>query len=297
MGAAMVLVGVIGVGDYVTGPDISFAVVYLIPVFLLATAGRAVRTAIVGAIALTWSLVEIALRSTPVPHGLVPALNGLSRFVLLWLFAALVSALAVKLADEQRLSRTDPLTRLSNARAFHETADAEIRRMRRAHRPLTVAYVDIDDFKAVNDAHGHSGGDDVLTLIAATMATGLRASDHIARLGGDEFAILLPETDLDGALVHLRRLHAKLQTVTAAYARPVGVSIGAVTFCDPPRSGLELVDAADRVMYKVKQHGKNRIWGERAGAQDSVAGDPASFARFLSGPRQPPPREWSSARS
>ncbi len=185
MSAVVVLLGVIGAGDYVTGPDASFSVLYLVPVFLSAAVTRGAGVAISGATAATWSLIETELRSTSYEQVWLPIWNLLSRFWVLALIAALVSALAGKLANESRLSRTDALTGLLNRRGFHETVDAEIHRMRRMGVPLTTAYIDIDGFKAVNDRHGHPAGDRILTVAAQTMTSVMRDTDRVARLGGD----------------------------------------------------------------------------------------------------------------
>lgn len=267
---AIVLIAVIGAGDYATGADISFSVAYLVPVVLSATVGRAGSTIIAGVVALTWTSIEVMLRPPIGSQMLVPVWNTAARFLVLWLVAALVFTLATKLAEERSVSRTDPLTELANARAFREAADAELSRMRLTNRPLTIAYVDIDDFKAVNDTHGHAAGDDVLTSVAKTMMRVLPRGDRIARIGGDEFALLLPDTDLPGALVVLGRLHSALQ-VTEVGRTAVGVSIGAAAFTEAPSPVHQLVHAADVVMYKVKQHGKNMVWGEHADGHEPAA--------------------------
>jgi diguanylate cyclase (GGDEF)-like protein len=269
MSTAVLLVAAIGAGDYATGANVSFAVAYLIPVFLSATVGRFGSTVIAGVVALTWTSVEVVLRPSASTHLLVPVWNTVARFLVLWIVAALVFTLATKLAEERSVSRTDPLTRLANARAFREAADTELGRMRQTHRPLTVAYVDIDDFKAINDTHGHSAGDDVLASVASTMTRVLRSTDHLARVGGDEFALLLPETDLQSALV-LHQLHTALQAA-ASGRTAVGVSIGAAAFTEAPSSGQQLAHAADVVMYKAKQHGKNMVWGEQVQPREAAA--------------------------
>jgi diguanylate cyclase (GGDEF)-like protein len=264
MGLAVCLVAAIGVGDYVTGPDISFAVAYLGPVFLAATAGRRTSTAIAAVAAMTWTAVEIVFRTRPYASGVVPVWNLISRFLVLWFVAILVSALAAKLAEERFLSRTDVLTGLRNARALHEAIDTEIARMRRTGGTLTAAYIDIDDFKMINDAHGHAGGDEVLIQVGRIMAAGLRGTDVVARIGGDEFAVLLPGTGLPEALDRLRALQEQLRAATSARTPAVGFSVGAVTFTEPPDSARHVLRSADRVMYQVKRHGKNAIWGEPA---------------------------------
>ena len=201
---------------------------------------------------------------------MVPAWNVVARFLVLWLIATLVSTLAAKLAEERCLSRTDALTGLPNARAFHEATDAEIARMGRTGSMLTAAYVDVDDFKSINDTHGHAGGDDVLALVGQVMASALRRTDVVARFGGDEFAVLLPDTDLEDALGRLRKLHAGLLVATAAYLPAVRFSVGAVAFIGPPHSADHLLSLADRAMYHVKRQGKNPIWGEPADASPRI---------------------------
>jgi diguanylate cyclase (GGDEF)-like protein len=162
------------------------------------------------------------------------------------------------------------LTGLRNGRAFREATEVEIARMRRAGGTLTAAYVDIDDFEAIDDSYGHAGGDEVLILVGNVMAAALRRTDVVARIGGDEFAVLLPETGLAEALDRLHRLHDQLRAATAASMAAVGFSVGAVTVTDPPRSADHLLGLADRVMYRVKRQGKNTIWGELADVSQPI---------------------------
>ncbi|HTC77354.1 MAG TPA: diguanylate cyclase, partial [Terriglobales bacterium] len=102
--------------------------------------------------------------------------------------------LAAALAAEKELSRSDPLTGLPNRRAFYEVALAEADRARRYRHPLSLAYLDVDNFKQVNDDYGHDAGDELLVRVAEVLRRNLRNNDIVARLGGDEFAMLLPET-------------------------------------------------------------------------------------------------------
>jgi diguanylate cyclase (GGDEF)-like protein len=261
---AVALIAVIGWADHVTGADVSCSVGYLIPVFLAATGGRRASLTVATMSAVTWSAIEFSSRTGPYSAAYVPYWNFFARFAVLGMVAVLVSLLTTRLAVERDLSRTDPLTGLPNARAFQEATAAEIERMRRCGGMLTAAYVDVDDFKAVNDTHGHATGDDLLVLAARAMTAALRDGDVVARLGGDEFALLLPGADLAEATARLREMHAALVAATAGGTPPVGFSIGAVTWTEAPHSGQQLVARADRVMYAVKQHGKNTVWTEAA---------------------------------
>jgi len=160
---------------------------------------------------------------------------------LAWVALALRNALT----REQRLARTDGVTGVRSARAFHESAGAEIDRARRYRHPFSVACVDL----------GHRVGDDLLRLAANSLRASLRATDVIARLGRDEFIVLLPETPSAPARVVLEKLRAGLLGLRGADGRQFGVSIGGVTFLNPPRSVDEIVRATDERVVEAKATG------------------------------------------
>jgi diguanylate cyclase (GGDEF)-like protein len=160
-------------------------------------------------------------------------------------------ARALDLADEDRL------TGLLNWRGFERAARTEVEHCRRYGRPLTLAYIDLDNFKEVNDARGHPEGDELLRLVARVLRGG-RAADIPARLGGDEFALLLPETDEGHARVVLDRVRGELLAAFAGQGVPVSVSIGAACFAQPPDLEM-LLRRADALMYDVKRAGKNAV--------------------------------------
>ena len=262
--AALGLLALIALADYLAPPDIALSVGYMVPVFIAATAGRRAGLAVVALTDPVWSILDTVGRAHAYSGWFVPFWNVGARLAVLGTVALLVATLTTNLARETGLSRTDSLTGLPNARAFHEAAAAEIHRMRRTGDVLTAAYLDVDNFKAVNDAHGHAAGDELLMLAARTMTGALRGSDLVARLGGDEFALLLPGATRADAMARLRVLHNALSDATADTEPAVGFSIGAVTFTEPPPSGEHLIARADRVMYGVKQQGKNTVWAEPA---------------------------------
>jgi diguanylate cyclase (GGDEF)-like protein/PAS domain S-box-containing protein len=163
------------------------------------------------------------------------------------------------LERERELARTDVLTRLSNRRAFYEAAENERQRSLRHGHPLTLAYVDVDNFKKVNDTLGHATGDELLVTVADGLRQHLRASDTVGRLGGDEFAILLPETTAQGAESVVRKLSEVLLQEMKSRHWPVSFSIGVATFLHNPPSLDEMIRSADELMYTVKRDGKNKI--------------------------------------
>jgi diguanylate cyclase (GGDEF)-like protein len=149
----------------------------------------------------------------------------------------------------EQLSRTDPLTGLRNRRAFLEELSREVNRAGRQRRPLAALYIDIDDFKGLNDREGHARGDEALAAVARALAATLRSTDAAARLGGDEFCILLPDTDDRQAAAIAARLRERVRALCA-----VTVSIGIATFEDDDLAGpAALVGRADADMYRTKR--------------------------------------------
>lgn len=169
------------------------------------------------------------------------------------------SRLKSLLAKEHELARIDPLTNVPNRRAFYEALDKERVRSLRYRRPFTIAYLDLDNFKKVNDSLGHAVGDELLVQVAAGLRTNLRASDYVGRLGGDEFAALLPETDATAAKLVLCKLRLRLLEEMKAHCWQVTFSIGAATFLDPPDSLDVIIRMADETMYAIKAHGKDNV--------------------------------------
>ena len=164
------------------------------------------------------------------------------------------------------LAVTDNLTGLANRRGFLELAGKEVERAGRYERPLCLVLFDIDDFKLVNDTHGHPVGDQVLRVMAATVKRATRTTDTVCRYGGDEFLVLMPETTLDQALATAERLRLKISTemvvVTAAGQLSMTISLGIVALSGEKGETVErLVERADEAMYRAKAAGKNCVRG------------------------------------
>ena len=156
-----------------------------------------------------------------------------------------IMALRRSLARERRLARVDDLTGVRNARAFHEAAGAEIERARRYQHPFSVAVVDL----------GTRVGDELVRAAAAAVRGALRATDVVARLGRDEFIALLPETTAASCRIVLEKLRAGLTDLRTTDGRPATVSIGGVTFLNPPRAVEEIVRATDERIAEAKSTG------------------------------------------
>jgi diguanylate cyclase (GGDEF)-like protein len=174
---------------------------------------------------------------------------------------ALDNALILKRAEA--LSVTDDLTHLYNSRYLNLVLRRETKRASRNGRPLSLLFIDLDGFKAINDTHGHLFGSRALVEAAAVIRGSARETDVVARFGGDEFALVLPDTGGEGAFAVGERIRDRV----AAYTFLAGdgldihltVSVGVATLPDVAASADELMQAADKAMYRVKDAGKNGI--------------------------------------
>ncbi len=156
-----------------------------------------------------------------------------------------------------KLATRDGLTGCLTYQAFQDALEAEEARARRYDRPFSVAMVDLDSFKAINDAHGHAVGDSTLRGMAQALLAAARTTDMVGRIGGDEFAVLLPETDT--AQVPL--VAERLQSHARSAETPVGVtvSLGTATWSDRFDSGAEVIRRADLALYSAKHAGRDRL--------------------------------------
>ncbi|MCU0518812.1 MAG: GGDEF domain-containing protein [Oscillatoria sp. Prado101] len=260
------LVILLGYIDFLIPPNISFSPFYLIPVTLTTwLVGELAGLLISVASAVTWYLVNPVENTSG--KFFIPLWNAFMRFIFFANATYLLGEIISSQERERKLTRTDALTNLANRRAFFELAGMEISRAKRYRYPLTVAYIDADNFKQFNDDFGFRTGDDLLKLIAKTITTNLRSTDLIARLGGDEFAILLPETGYEPAQTAISRVQNALLEAVSELKWPVTFSIAAVTFIKPPASVEEMIERADNLMYFVKHNGKNMVKHERFGEE------------------------------
>ncbi|MDH5181064.1 MAG: GGDEF domain-containing protein [Gammaproteobacteria bacterium] len=160
------------------------------------------------------------------------------------------------------LSMTDDLTRLPNRRAFIRRLEDEISRSQRERTPLTLALLDLDHFKAINDRHGHNVGDEILQLFARDILSIFRHYDMVARYGGEEFAVLLPNTSREGALRALTKVKHKAANTwyrnTVANISMPSFSAG-VAVHQPGESAKQFIERADTALYRAKQGGRNRV--------------------------------------
>jgi diguanylate cyclase (GGDEF)-like protein len=164
----------------------------------------------------------------------------------------------------EELAVTDDVTGIHNSRYFHQLLERELERARRYARPLSVLFIDLDQFKAVNDTHGHQRGSRVLREVAQLLKASIRSVDLIARYGGDEFIVVLPDTDAATAAALGERLRATV--ARTEFLAPEGLrlrltaSFGVAAHPDDAQTKEELVRSADQAMYQAKARGGNAVW-------------------------------------
>ena len=252
------IVCLLAIAEYATAADVSVSIFYLIPVILIAWRSS-MRAAVLMCLVscLLWESIDIL-------HGA----RDSASWIYFWNFGArsgfylVVSVLLQRLrAANQKLtvlSNIDSLTGVKNRRAFLESLEIEIARHRRNGQPLSVAFLDVDNLKQINDTLGHQKGDQALQTVAEVLRAHLRKSDVIGRLGGDEFALLMPETNGEGAFHALSTARTRMLEEMSGAATPVTFSAGIATAMHQA-DAAQILSLADALMYEVKRNGRNDI--------------------------------------
>lgn len=254
----MALSAALGVIDYYTGNDLVLSSAFVFPIGLVAWfAGAPLGIITTFISAGIWVTADIADGVYASPFFLI--LNTVIRVGLFLAVILVLHALRTAIRRLKQSARVDSLTGAASSAWFYESLDVELERLGRYGHPLTLVYMDLDGFKAVNDGFGHLVGDSVLRVVADCAKTRLRRTDIVARLGGDEFAFLCPETDEAAARAAVSEVIGRLTEEMRVSGWPVTFSAGAVTCHEAPASGEVLVKMADDLMYSVKLGTKNAV--------------------------------------
>jgi len=264
--ALVVVLGIALVGyiDYITGSEIRIFPLYYLPIVLAAWKFRRTGAVLASLLASGAWLASLLVADHKYSSNLIWTINTVTQAIAFLVVSMLVAKLHDVIAREEALGRIDLLTELCNVRGFNEQADRVLALCNRYARPVTLAFIDIDNFKNVNDTLGHSAGDLLLRKVATVLKASFRSSDIIARFGGDEFVVLLPETEADHASALLEKLRLRLLGLPEFKDSSVSASIGAIAYSNAPEQSSDMIKRADTLMYTVKRTGKNRVMLEKA---------------------------------
>jgi diguanylate cyclase (GGDEF)-like protein len=224
---------------------------------------------------LRWTLVREIEKLTKAHHELAENLDSTHHYL------QLIESDSRQLSDEltrvRLLSLTDELTGLPNRRAFLRRIEDEVARVQRYGFPLSLALMDLDHFKQVNDKYGHAGGDEVLQMYSRNILSIFRHHDLVARYGGEEFAVLLPNTDEEGSMRALTKVRGRaLETRWQANGDmiPVPSFSAGVSLYKPGETASAFIERADKALYRAKRLGRNRVEMDatyRSDAEESAA--------------------------
>jgi diguanylate cyclase (GGDEF)-like protein len=264
--AGLLIALVIGWIDYVTGLYLLLSLFYLFPITAVSWFCGRIYGLILAVFSALVLLVSDLIWYMPTQYSIVPYWNAFVGGIIFIIIVigltrikqdmVIIRGIAEK---EKALARTDSLTGIANVRAFYEALNSEIEKARRYDHPVTIAYMDLDDFKKINDSYGHLAGDEVLKDIADLIRRIIRNVDTEARLGGDEFAILLPETTMEEARSVIERLHMVVKEELRKKNWQVTISAGIASFVKTMPSADAMISRADALMYAAKISGKDRI--------------------------------------
>ena len=256
---SVLLVIVLGLVDYYSGHEISFSIFYLIPISLTVySAGFKYGVAVALISAITWFNADI-FSGAEYSNYFIPCWNAVMRLGYFLIHSLLLSRILNAYEEMKKLSFKDSLTGVPNWRCFEDFSKREMAKAKRGNKGLTICYIDIDNFKVINDALGHEKGNGVIKTVAGLINKNLRLSDMVARVGGDEFVILIPESDYGNANEILLRVIDEVREKGGNGGMPVSISMGAVTYKAIHSSVENMVKEADELMYKVKKEGKDNL--------------------------------------
>ena len=246
--------------DLQTGERISMLLLYSVPILLSSRfCGRTEVIVVAVGAAASWFVFNVIYRH-PESSGVIlswNAFNGFGIFALIAYTLSLQAKLRISLEREKLKANTDRLTGLLNKGAFREMVEGEINRARRYGHPISLAFIDLDNFKQVNDTQGHARGDKLLQDVAETILFTVRKTDIVARVGGDEFTVFFPETDERQVRRAIEKLVKSLEIMTSQSGWQVTASIGAISCAEVCTTYDDLLGKADNLMYVAKEKGKN----------------------------------------
>jgi diguanylate cyclase (GGDEF)-like protein len=257
---SILFIALIGYCEYRSGVHISIMLLYALPVLVSAWfCGKLEGIAVAVGAAASWLIVN-TIYKTPGESEAILSWNAFTRlgiFVLIAYTVSLQAKLRIALDREKLRANTDRLTGLLNKGAFRERVEEEMNLARRYNHPLSLAFIDLDNFKQVNDDQGHARGDRLLQHVSETIMHTIRKTDFAGRIGGDEFTICFPETGEGQVRIAVNKLVRALDIMSNQSGWQVTASIGVVTCKEACDAYDVLLGKADKLMYIAKEKGKN----------------------------------------
>jgi diguanylate cyclase (GGDEF)-like protein len=259
--------------DLVSGPHVGYAVFYALAVMGVTFHAGWVAGAIVAILSsgagltarLLYHVDDVTIAATLWNLG-----NELAVFAAIVFVTYHGRCLLDQLAAQ---TRRDLLTGAYNTRGVLEAFERERSRASRTATPLTLAFIDLDNMKRVNDELGHAEGDEMLRVLASSVLSSIRETDVFGRVGGDEFALIMPDTDEHEAVRAVQRLRSVVNRRTHDRSTYISVSVGIVTFRRDPPEAADALRAADSLMYVAKRAGGNRVAGRVLAWDAAPVGD------------------------
>jgi diguanylate cyclase (GGDEF)-like protein len=269
----LVALTILAVLDLISGPSVGFAVFYALAVMGVSFHAGSVAGAITAILA-SGSGLTARLFYHVDDVTAVAALWNLGNELAVFMAIVFVTHYGRLLLDQLAAqTRRDLLTGAFNTRGVLEAFERERSRALRLATPLTLAFIDLDNMKRVNDELGHAEGDEMLRVLASSVLTSIRETDVFGRVGGDEFALILPDTDENEAVKAVQRLRAVVNRRTHDRSPYISISVGIITFRRDPPEAADALRAADSLMYVAKRAGGNRVAGRVLAWDSAPLGD------------------------
>ena len=271
----LIIILLVGLIDYLTGTEMEFSLFYLLPIILLTWYLGSIVGFIASVLsAVVYYVVDI-LSGSAYSRPFISYWNAAIPLVIFLIVTVLAAALKRSRLHGKELALTDNLTGAIDTRSFSELSTKEIERARVNKQPFSVAYLDLDDLKSVNDSLGKSVGDRVLSSVVKQAKRELRKVDTVARLGGDEFAILMPVADQDDIKEAISRVQSRLLKEMKKRKWPVTFTIVGLTCVKIPQTSDELIKYLEDRMVAAKKGGKNSVsytmYGETSASPEAAA--------------------------
>jgi diguanylate cyclase (GGDEF)-like protein len=241
-----------------TDVELAFASFGLLPTLFIAWMGGMKNGLVMAFLAAAIWVVSDVVTDRHFSSTWIPWANAATRLVTYSLIVVLIAEVRIHLKRAREHAMRDVLTGLLNRRAFLEVGNLEVVRANRYKHALSVIFMDLDNFKQLNDSNGHDAGDAALQAVAKALLATLRSNDQVARLGGDEFAVLLPEIGYDDAIETGNKVFNAVNVALRIFP-DVTASIGVAWFGEINLTFPQMLKAADELMYEVKANGKGNL--------------------------------------